>query len=336
MDLLTFIRSYLTLSTISKVMERVPQRKSVIYNKVFTNRNNNPSAYVRVDDIIQTIGSVPVVTRGGQAVRVSGESMGTGLIEPMPIRLSDFFTGARLNDLRAFWGNGDKQGKALVQAEIDRIIKKLMMSTQKTRDALCAQAMTGKIDYQMKSDSGFVRYEVNFGDVTTYAPTKKWNADGTKIGDVLSNLIYIRKKLHESGHSGSIGFLAPTDTWTTLANLVTSLPNDQRMGAKVDDNVITVGGFRIELDDASYSDRTAGGEVTTKDEIEAKKLLAYVEDVPVLEYCAIDDIDGNLQPTPFFAKSLKSDDPSGIKILSESKPMPLVAPTAILIATVLS
>ena len=336
MDLLTFIRSYLTLSTISKVIDRIPKRKSVIYDRVFTNRNNNPSAYVRIDDIVQTIGSVPVVTRGGQSVRVSGESMGTGLIEPMPIRLSDFFTGARLNDLRAFWGKGDKQGKALVTAEMDRIIKKLMLSTQKTRDALCAQAMTGAIDYQMKADTGYVRYEVKFGDVQTYAPTKKWNADGTKIGDVLSHLIYIRKKLHESGHAGSIGFLAPTDTWTALANLITSLPNEQRMGAKVDDNIITVSGFKIELDDGSYSDRDAGGAVVTKDEVEAKKLLAYVEDVPVLEYCAIDDIDGNLQATPFFAKSIKSDEPSGIKVLSESKPMPLVDTSAILIATVLS
>lgn len=336
MDLLTFIKSYLTLSTISKVVKRVPKRKSVIYDKVFTNRNNNPSAYVRVDDIIQTIGSVPVVSRGGSSVRVGGESIGTGMIEPMPIRLSDFFTGARMNDLRAWWGTGDKNGQALVKAEIDRIITKLMSSTQKTRDALCAQAMTGKIDYQMKTDSGFTRYEVKFGDVLTYAPAKKWNADGTKIGDVLTQLITIRKRLHESGHSGSIGFMAPTDTWTALANLITSLSNDERMGAKVDEDVIVIGGFKIYLNDASYSDRDESGAVVTKDEITEKKLLAYVEDVPVLEYCAIDDIDGNLQAAPFFAKPIKSNEPSGIKMLSESKPMPLVAPSAILWATVLS
>lgn len=336
MDLYTFLRSYMTVSWVAKLVERMPKRTSVIYDSVFKKRNNNPSAYVRVDEILQSIGSVPMVSRGGASVRAAGSEMSTGLIEPMPIRLNEMLTGARLNDLRSMYQNGSDRGQRLVQSEIDRLTMKLMGQTQKTRDALCAQAMTGKIDYQMIADGAYTRYVVDFGAPLTYAPTKKWNADGTKIGDVLSQLITIKQKLAEQGFSGNVLHMAPSDTWVALANLVTNLPNDQRMGASVENNVITVSGFKIFLDDGSYADRDAAGSVVVKPEIEAKKLLSWVEDMPQIEYCAIDDIDGNLEAVPFFSKPIQSPDPSGVKIVSESKPLPLIAPKAVCWSTVLN
>ncbi len=36
-----------------------------------------------------------------------------------------------------------------------------------------------------------------------------------------------------------------------------------------------------------------------------------------LVYCAVDDLEANLRAMPFFIKPVKSDDPSGIKLISE-------------------
>jgi hypothetical protein len=56
----------------------------------------------------------------------------------------------------------------------------------------------------------------------------------------------------------------------------------------------------------------------------------YIQTVDItnagkLFYAALDDLDANLAPLPFYAKPIKSDDPSGYKFVSESKPLPAPA-----------
>jgi hypothetical protein len=55
-----------------------------------------------------------------------------------------------------------------------------------------------------------------------------------------------------------------------------------------------------------------------------------------LPYCALDDLDAKLQPLPFFVKPLKTDDPSGYKLVAESKPFPVVNVKGICTSAVLS
>ncbi len=336
MDLYQLIRTSMTPGWLAGVIERMPQYKSVTIEKVFARRENNPSAYADLADIERAVGSVPVISRGGAALNTSSSKMTLGKIEPMPIRLSEHFTGARLNDLRNLFGPGNQRGQALVQSEINRITTALIADTQKTRDALCAQALTGKIDYQMKTDDGYARYKVDFGSTLSYTTTKKWDAADIKLAHVVKNFIEMRNKLRGSGHAGNIGFMAGIDAWTQLANLVESLPNDNRSRASIDKDVINVNGFEIFLNDGAYSDRNSSGIIEVKNEVDPKKVVAWVEGIPRLGYYAIDDLDSNLEPMPIFVKPVKTEDPSGIKVISESKPLPLVAPSAIVWTTVLS
>lgn len=336
MDVYQLIRNYMTANWLAGIIERLPQHKSVIIDRVFVRKENNPSAYADLADIVRTVGSVPVVSRGGVSLNVAGPAITMGKIEPMPIRLNEHFTGARLNDLRNLFGDGGPRGQALVQSEINRITVGLIADTQKTRDALCAQALTGKIDYQMRTDDGYTRYKVDFGDVLAYVPAKKWDAADIKLSIVLKQLIEIRNQLRAQGHAGNIGYMAGIDAWTQLANLVELLPNDNRSRASIDGEVIKFNGFEVLLNDGAYSDRDSEGAAVVKNEVDPKKLVGFVENVPKLGYYAIDDLDSNLEPMPIFIKPVKTEDPSGIKVISESKPMPLVAPKAILWATVMA
>lgn len=336
MDLYQLIRSYMTTAWIAGVIERMPTAKSVTIDKVFTRKENNPSAYADLADIERVVGSVPVVSRGGMSLNAAGSSMTRAKIEPMPIRLNDHFTGARLNDLRHLFGDGSARGQALVRSEIDRITKGLIADTQKTRDALCAQALSGKIDYQMRTDDGFTRYVIDFGNTLTYTPSVKWDAAGIKLQTIVKHMIEMRAKLRADGHAGNISFMAGIDAWTQLANLVELLPNDGRSRAVIDGENISVNGFNVALNDGVYTDRDSSGAVITKNEVGAKQIVGWVEGVPKLGYYAIDDLDSNLEPMPIFVKPVKTEDPSGIKVISESKPLPLVAPKAILWATVLT
>lgn len=332
MDILTFIQGYLTVQTISKMIERKQKRRSVVFDTIFSKRTQTGLPFVRMDEYIDTIRSVPVVTRGGASLTIGGGSNSIAMIEPMPIRLNRLLTGARMNDLRTLWGDGGARGQALITAEIDRMVMKLMETTDKTRDALCAQAITGKIDYQMQADSGFVRYGVTYGTGTTlsYTVPKKWDASGTTIADILTDAIAVRRKLNEEGASGEVGFLVSPEVFVAMANKITPLPDSKRMGATVTANEINVAGFIFTLCDGSYDDRDSSGAEVVKQEVAAKKAVAWVKDIPELTYCAVDDLDGNLEAIPFFSKTVKVDDPSGIRVISESKPFPMVSEKAFL------
>ena len=53
-------------------------------------------------------------------------------------------------------------------------------------------------------------------------------------------------------------------------------------------------------------------------------------------YGPVDDLEGNLQPMPMFIKPVEIQDPSEIRLIGESKPLPAVAPGATRKAVVVS
>lgn len=336
MDFIQYLKQAITLIFLSKIIERRKAAKSIVFDEVFSKRTNTPSPYVDMADIERRTGNMAVTARGAAALPVGADAMTLTKIEPMPIRLSKVVAGAQLNDLRNLYGDGSENGQALVAAWAEKKIEELMDITDHTRNALCAQAMTGKIDYMMLSDKGHERYQVSYGDgeTLTHAPTKKFNAEGATIADVVKTLRAMQKKISDAGCAGEIKFLAGADAFDAIVNLIIALPNDQRMGARIDDNAIIVGGKKIILDDITYSDKNASGATITKNEVAPNKIVACAVDLAELTYCAIDDLEGNLEAVPFFSKIQKIDDPSAVKLITESKPMPLCSAKGFCWATV--
>jgi hypothetical protein len=254
----------------------------------------------------------------------------------MPIRLSDFITGARLNDLKHLFGSGDERGQQLVASSLDEMVLGLMRTTELTRNALCAQAIKGAIDYMMQTEGGFERYQVSYGDGTplSFAPATKWNDDACTLAMIISDLEEMEDALAASGFSGEVKFLIGKKAYGAIANKIAAMTNDTRIDAKAEKGVIYLGGYTLTKDSITYKDRDAAGAEVVKYEVDIDKIVAYASDVPALTYCAVDDVDGNLEAVPFFSKTIKVDDPSGYKVISESKPMPLVSAKGFCWATV--
>ena len=328
MDLLEFLNAYFTAATMARLIEANQRKEGTVFSRVFRQRSNWPLARISMGEITEKTGSVAVTARGAAALPMGKERTAITSIEPMPIRLSKFLTGADINDLKVIFGTGDDKGQRAATAYLDRLVNNLMLRTQATRDALCAQAITGKIDYQMKTDAGLERYQVSYGTgrTSSYNISNKWNAEGVKIGTVYKDLVGMQKVLNEAGFSGTVSFLAGLNVFATLSDLISSIPNDQRFGAKVnDDGSIQIGSYKIYPAVDTYNDTDANGAATTPYEVGANKIVGYIEDLAELVYCAVDDLDGNLEASPFFSKYEKKTDPSGYKVISESKPMPLVS-----------
>ncbi|HKL57028.1 MAG TPA: major capsid protein [Sphaerochaeta sp.] len=336
MDLATFLNSYFTLALITKLIERHKPVRSIIFDLVFGVRTNTPSSRVRLDDVLKRTGNLPVVARGAMALAVGGQSGTRTEIEPMPIRLSQFITGADLNDFRSLYGNGDERGQALVQTKLDNMVLDLMRSTEMTRNALCAQAITGKIDYMMQNEGGFERYQVLYGDGVTlaFSPAIKWNDDACTLAMIINDLSEMEDALMEEGNTGEVKFMVGKKAFAAISNKIASMTNDNRIDAKAEKGTISIGGYEIVKNSITYKDRNDSGAEVIKHEVDPEKIVAFVTDIPELTYCAVDDVDGNLEAVPFFSKTIKIEDPSGYKVISESKPMPLVSSKGFCWATV--
>lgn len=336
MTLLEFITNYFTLALVTKLVERRTPVSSTIFERVFTNRVPRGTSRISLADILRVTKSMPVISRGGQAIPLERSKAAITLIEPLAIRLSDSITGAMMNDLRTMYGDGGENGQAAVASELDRMVLRLMTSTELTRNALCAQALTGRIDYMMDSEGVKERYVIDYGTTQTYTPTTALDDQGATLVTLANVLADMRKKINTAGYSGRPLVLAGRNAFSTIANLVMATDETARMGAAIDGETIRILGYEITLVDDTYNDTDAGGKDVVKESMDPNSLCMVMENAVELDYCAIDDIDGNLVASPFFNKTVRLQDPSAIKVISESKPMPLVASQAICWATVTS
>lgn len=334
MTLMEFIRQYFTLALITRLVENRTPVSSVVFDRVFTNRQSRATSQISLAQVQRVTKSMPVISRGGMAIPLDPRNASVTKIEPLSIRLSDMISGAQLNELRALYGDGGESGQALVSSELDKMVLDLMSSTELTRNALCAQAITGKIDYMMDSNGMKERYVIDYGTTLTHTVSPLLDDSSATLVSLVQVLQAMHKKINQAGYAGTPIVLAGSNAFATIANLIMVTNNADRMGAEVEANTINVLGYEIILVNDTYNDANTSGAEVTKDVIDTNKICMLVRNYTELDYLAIDDVQGNLVATPFFSKTVEIQDPSGIKVISESKPIPLVAPQAICWATV--
>ena len=334
MTFIEFVTSYLNLALFTRIAERRTPIHSPIYEHCFPTRTPRAVSRINLTDLKRAIHSMPVITRGGMAIPLDAKEGTSVLIEPLSIRLSDFITGAKLNDLKALFGDGSESGQALVKTEIDKIIEDLLRSTEATRNALCAQAMTGKISYQLESQGKKERYEITFGTTLKADPATKLDTAGQTLVDLYNVLSSMKRKIADKGYAGTVEVMAGANAFSLIANLIMASKDTDRMGAMIRNDRIEFMGFNIWLNDATYTDTSSDGKSMVKQEVDTNSIMMYVTALGEVQYCAVDDVNANLQATPFWANAYTNIDPSGYKIISESKPMPMMPAESICWATI--
>ena len=106
MNFLDFLVGYLNMALFTRIAERRTPITSPIFDHCFPTRTPRAVSRINLTELRRAIHSMPVITRGGQAIPLDAKEGTSILIEPLSIRLSDFITGAKLNDLRALFGDG--------------------------------------------------------------------------------------------------------------------------------------------------------------------------------------------------------------------------------------
>lgn len=312
------LRGLYTREAIIQYLTALPVLETPVMDTVFTYRPQQPMALIGSDIVQAATRAMPLGRRGGRSISVSGGTGSTSFFEPFPIHPDISVTGADLNNLTIIQGN-QASLTAWAQGKTD-ILRRIVRATT---EAMCTTALSGKIQWPVQLEGGaFETYEVDFGAVQTFAMVKKWSVAGAKMVDVFTSLRGMHKKIKAKGYGGKIAIWAGEEAYNQLFSLAENYVSTAQFRVEITEMGINVGGYLVVPRDEMYYNPQTKAMVPI---VSAKKVKMIALDAGhVMPYAALDDLDANLQPMPFFIKPIKTDNPSGYQLVAESKPFPVV------------
>jgi len=323
------LRKYFTPEAIVAAMAQLPALRTPIMDLFFGDVRTIPRPVVGTKDLGLPTGNIPVVRRGTQSFPINAGVGSINMIEPQPVNPSEFLSGADLNNLSMLNQSG-------IQVEINNIIDRLRRACRATAEALAVQALTGAIAYPMQS-GGILgeNYEVDFGTIgdASAGVTKKFDAAGVKASDVVKGVSAILEVLKQTADGNDVAILAGFDVFAALCDIAGANPNASVMQAMAD-GISVGGGFKIQLLASSYKNLATGASVPV---VPLKHLLIVDKQAGhKMIYAGLDSLDAGLQALPFFATYENKKDPSGVNVIGESKPLPVVNVNGLVKAQVLT
>lgn len=325
------IRNLFTREAIIRYLQILgPAYPTVVLDRIFKDRPQQPSPLIGSDIVRQYIKAMALSRRGAPAISISGPTGSTEFYEPLPIHPKIAVTGADLNNLRLF-AQGGPNSKNLLETWAQTKTDVLRKTVRATTEAMCAISLSGKLSYPVQLEGGgFDTFEVDYGNVQTLdaGSYKFWDDPAIKLMDILAMFIQIRKVFQRIGVGGEIVFWAGEDAFMTLFQLAskvftsTKLLTEAGVSLKLEDNYIMIGTIKIELRAEEYVNPQTGNftPIIPKNTLKAIALDAGHR----MPYASIDDLDGNLEPLPFFIKPVKHSEGTGYSLIAESKPLPVV------------
>lgn len=311
-DVMGALAPYFTQDAIADMVSDLPPVETPIKNLLYpeANQKQKNSPYIKVSDIIDTTGAPPVVRRGSRAYPVDGTSEENRLIEVQPIKLSSFLLGKEINDLIAL-GRTES-----IDAIVREKIEYLRDETSKASEIMACQSLSGEISYPLATGESIdSRYDIAFGTINTMPAANIASDDLGKLRVKLEAQLEAQRK---TGASGDVRFLAADDVYTAISAMIFAAGANPPV-VWTEYGFILFGRYKIMSMSNTF---VLPGETASRPVIPAGYLQTVdLKKSGMLFYASLDDMDANLAPLPFYAKPLKSDNPSGVTILSESKPL---------------
>jgi len=322
------IRGLFSRDAIIRYLTILPVPKSPVMDIIYKDRPQHGLPVLGADDVAQQSQPLPLIRRGAPSIPAVSESGVIATYEPMPIRTHKFVTGADLSNLQMLHGEGQS---AWATNKTDLLLR----GVRQTTEALCALSLSGSYSWPMALEKGgFEDYVVEFGAVLSVAPDTLWDAEGVKLRDVFELLSDMQEAIQDNGYGGAVEVWAGRSAFGALFAIAEASTSTAKMQVEITEAGINVGGFLVKRrSERSRNPKTKAMVPVVPDKV--VKMIA-TDAGHKLPYCALDDLESKLQPMPFFVKPIMVQDPSGYKLVAESKPFPLPNVKGICDATVLA
>ncbi|MBE4174497.1 major capsid protein E [Vibrio parahaemolyticus] len=320
MNVIDLFRSWTKPNVWNAYLKAYKKRKPVkmpIRNDIFGPAIPWNDVALPYSELKDTLTNVPVVRRGSASLAVKSEDSTIKSIEVQGFILSHFVSAATLGNLKAL---GSVSAKQYFDLQNNNMLRRV----EKGIEAMCAQALTGKVEYPMKLEDGtFETFEIDYGETETYEATGKVDLSSadTKLSDVFSLLQSMEEKIEERGYGGDTLTYAGKVAFGYIMDIASS-NNTRNIPVQIKESEIVIGGYVVKRMSGKYK-TWIGGAVDNQAKIpEGSLCMVDKEAGHSFYYLAIDDLDAGLQALPFFTKPIPSNDPSGAKLIAHSKPVP--------------
>lgn len=322
----TTLRGLFAAQAVAQYLTALPDLNSTIMDLLYPERPTHPFPLLGAEELLAVLNEVPMVMRGGRSVSTGSGSVGVTFFEPLPVKPSREITGQDLNNLRMLMGN-----RASMNNWAQNTVDQLRRICRKTTEGVAATALTGTLSWPVKLDGGgWETYEVKFGDPLTAVAAKLLDADGANLSDLYGLCSKIRTTIQNAGvGGGSVGFLAGESVFAKALTIAENIRTTAKHNIRVEliDGAVVIGNFEIRECAETYRNPRTGDLVK---KIPDHKILGYAKDTPgKVFYCALDDVDGNLQAMPFLPRVDKLPEGVGVKVIGQTKPMPVRSPKTI-------
>ncbi len=323
------IRGLFTKEAIVQRLVKLEKLKSPVMDMIYTSRPQLGLPVIGSDMIKRVARAMPVIRRGGASISATSESGSTVFYEPLSIRPNDMVSGHELNNLKVLGASG-KEAWANTKTDLLRRV------CRKTAEAMGAASLSGKFSWPVQLENGtFEDWEIDFGNIITMniADYAMWTPS-IKITDVFDLLTDMEESIQDNGYGGTVELWAGKKAYSTLLSICEAVKTTAKLKVEVSDKGISVGGYLVKRrSERNYNPKTKAMVPVVADK--AIKMIA-TDAGHMMPYCALDDLDAKLQPLPFFVKPINMLDPSGWKLVAESKPFPIPNVDGICDATVVA
>lgn len=324
------LKAFFSPKMVVQRLKQLPPIKTTVVDTFFKRKINHPFDKVGSSDLAGVVSTMPLINRGAPSLQVKRGVLSLDDYEPFEVAPHDFFTAADMNRLK----NLDNQS---IQARLAAVDDNLRRICRGTAEAIASKSLTGTITWPVALEGGGTdTYELSFGSTLTFTPDKLWDAADINVRKVFSDLQDMETLVQEAGYGGEVIYWAGKEVYSQLLALVEVYGENPKAKLRVEvtKEGITIGEFLIKKMAETYADPISG---VSQYKVDPKKIMAFADDaVSTLFYCAIDDLDGKLAPLPYYSKPVNTADPSGVKIIGRSKPLPAPVVKAICWAEVLS
>ena len=146
---------------------------------------------------------------------------------------------------------------------------------------------------------------------------------GKTIAILQQNLEQQFLEQRKTGCTTDVRYLVGTDVYSAIIGMIANTTSPNIPVQWTDYGCVLFGKYKLMPMSATYA---LPGKNTLTDVVDSKSIQTIdIANAGTLFYLALDDFDAGLKPLPFFAKNVKSQDPSGYKIIGMSKPLPALA-----------
>ncbi len=318
---------FFTPDAIGQILVDAEPVRTPVWSRVFKKTKQHPLPHISKKTFVETTGNIPVIKRGSSSIGVYDGEDTVDLFDPQPLAVNTIIKASDFLNLQMV---GDEDA---VQTWVADKLSMLRDRIFITIEALCVQAFVdGEINYAIKIYEGDLGdYKVHFGSLITPPAGLTLGWATASISEIFQDIMLSKNAIKKHTRYGSsIGVLAGETAFFSLVAKAQTMLTSTPVNMKIEEDTVIINGTKVEyFGDAGYTDLKTGAWTPA---LGANEVIFFAEDAPFqLNYLAIDDFDAitggpQVVARSFFPKAIKQDDPSGYKILVQSKPFPMSVP----------